>query len=258
MTDHAAKLALNHQFARIGKALASPRRLEVLDLLAQGPRAVEALATETEMSVALVSSHLQVLRSAGLVMARRDRQSMHYRLVGDEVYALLAAVRAIAHEQLAEVERAAAAYRGVSDEPEPITREDLWARARAGEVMVLDVRPRVEYEAGHIPGAVSIPLDELPARLAEMPDEREIVAYCRGPYCVLAPRGVDLLRSHGLRARRLEEGLPEWRIAGSPSRPAPTEVRRRRGGGGMGRSPGAVSRPMVKGVGSDHQCDHFL
>jgi rhodanese-related sulfurtransferase/DNA-binding transcriptional ArsR family regulator len=216
MSDHAAKVALNQQFARVGKALASPRRLEVLDLLAQGPRTVESLAAETEMSVALASSHLQVLRSVGLVVARRDRQSMHYRLVGDEVYALLAAVRAIARDHLAEVEGAAAAYRGVSDEPEPITREDLWARVRAGEVKVLDLRPRVEYEAGHIPGAVSIPLDELPARLAEMPNEREIVAYCRGSYCVLAPQGVDLLRSHGLRARRLEEGLPEWRMAGFP------------------------------------------
>jgi rhodanese-related sulfurtransferase len=216
MTDHPAKLALNQQFARIGKAFASPRRIELLDLLAQGPRTVEALAAETQMSVALASSHLQVLRSAGLVVARRDRQSRLYRLGGDDVYALLAAVRSTAHEHLAEVERAAAAYRGVSDEPEPITREDLWDRARAGDVTVLDLRPRLEYEAGHIPGAVSIPLDELATRLAELPIARDIVAYCRGPYCVLAPQGVDLIRSNGLSARRLEDGLPEWRMAGLP------------------------------------------
>jgi rhodanese-related sulfurtransferase/DNA-binding transcriptional ArsR family regulator len=222
MSDHAAKVALNQQFARIGKALASPRRVELIDLLAQGPRTVEALAEATQMSVALASSHLQVLRSAGLVVARRDRQSMHYRLVGDDVYALLTAVRAIAHEHLDEVERAAAAYRGTPDEPEPITREELWARARAGQVLVLDLRPRVEYQAGHIPGAVSIPLDELPARLADLRKTRDIVAYCRGPYCILAPQGVELLRSHGFSARRLEGGLPEWRMAGFPTRTAGT------------------------------------
>jgi rhodanese-related sulfurtransferase/DNA-binding transcriptional ArsR family regulator len=215
-SDHAAKVALNEQFARIGKALASPRRLEILDVLAQGPRTVEALAAETQMSVALTSSHLRVLRTAGLVVARRDRQSKHYRLVTDEVYALLATLRAVARGHLTEVEPAAAAYLGRSDEPEPITRDALWARVRAGEVTVLDLRPGAEYEAGHIPGAVSVPLDQLPARLAEMPNARDIVAYCRGPYCVMAPQGVDLLRAHGLPARRLEDGLPEWRLAGYP------------------------------------------
>lgn len=216
MADHAAKVALNQQFARVGKALANPRRLEILDVLAQGPRTVEALATEAEISVALASSHLKVLRAAGLVVARRDRQSMHYRLTGDEVYALVASLRAVAQEHVAEVEPAAAAYLGAFDEPEPVTREDLWARVRAGEVTVLDVRPAVEYEAGHIPGAVSIPIDDLPVRMAALPGGREIVAYCRGPYCVMAPDGVDLLRSQGLAARRLEEGLPEWRMAGFP------------------------------------------
>jgi rhodanese-related sulfurtransferase/DNA-binding transcriptional ArsR family regulator len=215
-SDHAAKMALNEQFARIGKALASPRRLEVLDVLAQGPRTVEALAAETQMSVALTSSHLRVLRAAGLVVARRDRQSMYYRLVSDEVYALLVSLRGVARGHLAEVEPAAAAYLGRSDEPEPITREALWARVRAGEVTVLDLRPGAEFEAGHIPGAVSVPLDELPARIAEMPSALEIVAYCRGPYCVMAPQGVDLMRAHGLFARRLEDGLPEWRLAGYP------------------------------------------
>jgi rhodanese-related sulfurtransferase/DNA-binding transcriptional ArsR family regulator len=214
--DHAAKVALNEQFARIGKALASPRRLEILDVLAQGPRMVEALAAETQMSVALTSSHLRVLRMAGLVVARRDRQAMHYRLAGDDVYALLISLRAVARGHVPEVEPAAAAYLGRSDEPEPITREALWARVRVGEVTVLDLRPGAEYEAGHIPGAVSVPLDELPARLAELPIARDIVAYCRGPFCVMAPRGIDLLRAHGLPARRLEDGLPEWRLAGYP------------------------------------------
>jgi rhodanese-related sulfurtransferase/DNA-binding transcriptional ArsR family regulator len=215
-SDHAAKVALNEQFARTGKALASPRRLEILDVLAQGPRTVEALAAETQMSVALTSSHLQVLRAAGLVVARRDRQSMHYRLTSDEVYALLVALRAVARDHVPEVEPAAAAYLGRSAEPEPITREALWARVTAGEVTVLDIRPGAEYAAGHIPGAVSVPIDELPARLAGLPRDLDIVAYCRGPYCVMAPQGVDLLRAHGLPARRLEDGLPEWRLAGYP------------------------------------------
>lgn len=216
IAEHGAKVELNEQFAQVGKALASPRRFEILDLLAQGPRTVEALAAEAQISVALTSSHLKVLRAAGLVAARRDRQSRYYRLTSDQVYALLSAMRTIARECVPDFAPVAAAYLGVSTEPEPITREGLWARVRAGEVTVLDLRPEVEYQAGHIPGAVSIPIDELPARLAGLPKRREIVAYCRGPYCVMAPHGVDLLRSRGLAARRLEDGLPEWRIAGFP------------------------------------------
>jgi rhodanese-related sulfurtransferase len=171
---------------------------------------------EAEISVALASSHLQILRAAGLVAARRDRQSMYYQLIGDEVYALLAALRSVARHHVADVEPAVAAYLGASDESEPITREDLWAGVRAGEVIVLDLRPRVEFEAGHIPGAVSIPVGDLPEHLAGLPSGRDIVAYCRGPYCVMAPQGVHLLRSRGLAARRLEDGLPEWRMAGFP------------------------------------------
>jgi len=168
------------------------------------------------MSIALTSSHLQVLRSAGLVAVRRDGPSRHYRLAGDDVYAALAALRALARGRLVEVDRALAAYRRVADAPEPMTREELWTRARSGALVILDLRPRVEYEAGHIPGAVSVPLDELAARAGSLSPGREIVAYCRGPYCVLAPQGVELLRSRGLPARRLEEGLPEWRMAGYP------------------------------------------
>ena len=214
--DHAAKVALNEHFARIGKALASPRRLEILDVLAQGPRTVEALAAETQMSVALTSSHLQVLRAVGLVTARRERQSMHYRLTSDEVYEVLGSLRALARNRVHEVEPAAAAYLGLAVEPEPVTREALWARVHIGDVTILDLRPDAEFWAGHIPGAVSIPIDELPARLTGLPKDRDIVAYCRGPYCVMAPQGVELLRAHGLPARRLEDGMPEWRLAGYP------------------------------------------
>jgi rhodanese-related sulfurtransferase/DNA-binding transcriptional ArsR family regulator len=215
-SDHAAKVALNEQFARIGRALASPRRLEILDVLAQGPRTVEALAAETQMSVGLTSSHLQVLRAAGLVAARRERQSMHYRLTSDEVYEILGSLRALARSHLPAVEPAAAAYLGLPGEPEPVTRETLWARVHAGDITILDLRPGAEYWAGHIPGAVSIPIDELPARLTGLPKDRDIVAYCRGPYCVMAPQGVEFLRAHGLPARRLEDGMPEWRLAGYP------------------------------------------
>lgn len=214
--DHLAKVALNEQFARVGKALANARRIELLDLLAQAPRAVDALAAEAEMSVALTSSHLKVLRGAGLVKARRDAQRVVYRLAADDVYALLSTARSLAQTHLVDVERAASAYRGVSGEPEPMTREDLWRRAQAGDVWILDLRPRVEFEAGHIPGAVSLPLDELEDRLAEIPPDREIVAYCRGPYCVLAPRGVEVLIASGRTARQLEDGFPEWRMAGYP------------------------------------------
>jgi rhodanese-related sulfurtransferase/DNA-binding transcriptional ArsR family regulator len=216
ITDHGAKLALNEQFARVAKGLASSRRLELLDVLAQGPRSVEALAGESEMSVGLASAHLKALRAAGLVTSLRDGQRVLYRLVSDDVYALLVALRRVAHEQLADVERAATAYLGDDGGIEPITRKELWARVQAGDAVVLDLRPGVEYAAGHIPGAVSIPLDELPDRLADLPGDREIVAYCRGTYCALAPRGVQILRAAGFDARVVEAGLPEWRLAGYP------------------------------------------
>jgi rhodanese-related sulfurtransferase len=219
-TDHQAKVALNEQFARVGKALANARRIELLDLLAQAPRGVDALAAEAEMSVALTSSHLQVLRGAGLVSARREAQRVVYRLAGDDVYAFLASVRSLAQSHLADVEHAAAEYRGVALEPEPVSREDLWRRVQAGDVVILDLRPRAEYDAGHIPGAVSIPLDELGDRLAEIAVDRAIVAYCRGRYCVLAPRGIQILAAAGRLARQLEDGFPEWRIAGYPTEAA--------------------------------------
>lgn len=215
-TPRATKTALNEQFARIGKALASPRRIELLDLLAQGEHSVEMLAAETDMSVTLASSHLQALRQARLVDTRRDGARIFYRVAGDDVLELLTAVRAVAHGRLAEVEQVVRTYFGAPDELEPIGRDELIRRARSGDVVLLDLRPREEYEAGHIPGAVSIPLEDLEEQLALLPLKGEIVAYCRGPYCVMAPRGIALLRRHGYRARRLADGVGEWRLAGLP------------------------------------------
>lgn len=214
--DRAAKDHLNEQFARVGKAFASPRRVEILDLLAQGERSVETLATRAEIGVGLASAHLQVLRRAGLIVARREGTRIFYRLAGDDAYHLLGAVRTFAADRLAEVDRAARAYLGDADPVELVSRDELLTRVNAGDAVVLDLRPAEEYRAGHIVGALSLPLEELEARLAELPTGVEIVAYCRGPFCALAPQGVALLRQRGHRARRLEDGFPEWRLAGLP------------------------------------------
>jgi rhodanese-related sulfurtransferase/DNA-binding transcriptional ArsR family regulator len=210
------KTSLNEQFARIGKALSSPRRIELLDLLAQGERSVEALAAETGMSVALASSHLAVLRATRLVDARRDRSYVRFRLADEDVHALLCALRDVARSQLAEVQQIVAGFLEDPRRLEPVLRTELWARAEAGDVTVLDVRPRPEYEAGHIPGALSIPIDELDTRLGELPAHVDVVAYCRGPFCLYAPEAIAKLRGAGIGARRLEEGYPEWRRAGLP------------------------------------------
>lgn len=215
-SPRATKTALNEQFARIGKALASPRRIELLDLLAQGEHRVETLAGETDMSVTLTSAHLQALRQARLVETRREGPRIFYRLAGDDVLELLTALRRVAHDRLAEVEQVVRAYFGAPDELEPIGRDELLRRARSGDVVLLDLRPRDEYEAGHIPGAISIPVEDLEQQLALLPPGAEIVAYCRGPYCVMAPRGIALLRRHGYRVRRFEDGVSEWRLAGLP------------------------------------------
>jgi rhodanese-related sulfurtransferase len=212
--ERAAKDELHAQFARIGRALANPHRVELLDLLAQGERSVEILAARAAISVGLASAHLQALRRAGLVVSRRDGTRVVYRLAGDDVYVLLAAVRSMAGGRIADTERAARAYLG---EPvAAVSRAELLERVRSGDAVVVDLRPTEEYEAGHIAGAISIPLAELEAHLAELPADAEIVAYCRGPYCALAPQGVALLRRAGRRARRLEDGFPEWRLAGFP------------------------------------------
>jgi rhodanese-related sulfurtransferase len=217
MADREAKAALFDEFARVSKALGSGRRIELLDVLANGERTVEGLAGEVGLSVANASQHLQVLRQAGLVAARRAGNSVHYRLAAPEVFGLWRALRSLAAVRLAEVERLAAAYLGARDELEPVTRQELARRLQEGEeLVVLDVRPTAEHAAGHLPGAVSIPLGELRRRLAELPRDRQVVAYCRGPYCAFAHEAVAVLTAAGFSARRLEDGLPEWRAAGLP------------------------------------------
>jgi rhodanese-related sulfurtransferase len=209
-----SKRHLFEQLARVGGALASGPRLAILDLLAQGERPVEQLAEQAGLSVANASQHLQVLRRAGLVATRREGARVHYRPAGPDVVSLWLALREVAAARLGDVERAARDYLG--DEVEAIGRDELAERLRSGEVVVIDVRPRVEFDAGHIQGARSVPLAELEARLAEIPDEAEVVAYCRGPYCVYAHEAVRRLRAAGRRARRLEDGWPEWGLAGLP------------------------------------------
>jgi rhodanese-related sulfurtransferase/DNA-binding transcriptional ArsR family regulator len=215
MGDRETKTALFDEFARVAKAMASGRRIELLDVLANGERTVEALAGEAGLSVANTSQHLQVLRQAGLVATRREGTWIYYRLAGPGVPELWRALRTLAADRLAEIERLAAAYLGGRDQLEPVTREELARRLRDGDrLVVLDVRPAAEHAAGHLPGAVSIPVGELRRRLAELPRDREVVAYCRGPYCAFAHEAVAVLREAGFSARRLEDGLPEWEAAG--------------------------------------------
>lgn len=211
-----AAAALHEQFARIGKALASARRLELLDLLCQGERSVEALARATGMSVTNTSQHLHVLRGARLVDARKDGTRVIYRVADDGVSRFFIALRDLAHARLAEVELLVRRYFEDRGQLEPVSRAELLERAKRHDVVVLDVRPAAEYASGHVAGAVSIPLEQLEHRLGSLPRDAEIVAYCRGPYCLLAPRAVELLRERGFRARRLEDGFPEWRLAGLP------------------------------------------
>jgi rhodanese-related sulfurtransferase len=212
--DRESKNALFDQFARVGKALGSGKRLELLDLLAQSERTVDALAREAELGMTTASSHLQILKQASLVTTRRDGTKIYYRLAGEDVAALFALVRTVASDHLPDVQAARAAYLG--PETEQVTREELLHRVRTGQVTVIDVRPREEYMAGHIPGALCIPLDELPHQLADLPADQEIVAYCRGAYCVLARDAVRLLTAQGHTARSLTDGMLEWRLAELP------------------------------------------
>jgi rhodanese-related sulfurtransferase len=214
MGDAQRKAALYEQFARVGKAVASPKRLELLDLLAQGERNVEDLANEAGLGLTSCSAHLQVLHHARLVRTRKQGTRVYYALASDDVARLYANVRDVAAGLLAEVEPAQDAYLG--EDVEQISREELLRRASSGEATVLDVRPSAEYTAGHIPGAVSIPIAQLEQRLAELPADAEIVAYCRGPYCVFAHEAVRLLQAKGRTARRLVGGMPEWWLAGLP------------------------------------------
>jgi rhodanese-related sulfurtransferase len=211
-----AKRTLNEQFARIGKVVAHPKRIELLDLLAQSERSVDSLAAATSMTVSNTSAQLQVLRQARLVESRKAGTFVLYRISGDDVVTFVDHLRGLAAARLAEVTEVTRDYFDARDELEPVSRDELTRLARERAVVVVDVRPRSEYTAGHIPRAVSIPLDELEAHVSELPVDADVVAYCRGPDCVLAVEAVALLRQRGRRARRLADGLPEWRSAGLP------------------------------------------
>jgi rhodanese-related sulfurtransferase/DNA-binding transcriptional ArsR family regulator len=216
MSTQNPKRELFQQLALIGTALSSGTRLEFLELLAQGERTVDQLATMTGVSVANTSQHLQKLRQAGLVLGRKEGQYVFYRLASDEVVGLLETLGKVGEVHLAEVERIVRIYFAAKDDMEPVPAKELLDRARKGLVTVLDVRPPEEFSAGHLPGAVNIPIHELEKRLSELPKRKEVVAYCRGPYCLMSYDAVQLLRRKGLKARRLQAGLPEWRRAGLP------------------------------------------
>ncbi len=229
MAHREFKEQLYAQFARLGKALASPQRLELLDLLAQGERPVDELAREAGLSIANASAHLQALARAQLVAARKAGLHVYYRLADPSVYRLWAALREAGSVQLAEIDRLVRMYLHDRQALEPLSRADFLLRLTAGDTVVLDVRPVLEYRQGHVAGARSIPLDELEARIGELDPQFDVVAYCRGPYCVFADEAVALLRARGLRAYRYAEGFPEWTAAGLPvaageADPAPESV----------------------------------
>ena len=212
----AFKNRLYDQFARIGKALSSPHRLELLELLAQGERTVDSLATEIGLSLANASQHLQALRQASLVDSRKHGLYVYYRLADPAVCDLCRVIRTVAEHRLADLDRLVRAHFEDHARAEVVGMEELLKRARSRDVVILDTRPPTEYAAGHISGAISVPVDELQRRLRRLPKDKEYVAYCRGPYCVYADQAVTILKSRGRRARRLLEGFPEWRAAGFP------------------------------------------
>ncbi|MFB7456967.1 MULTISPECIES: metalloregulator ArsR/SmtB family transcription factor [unclassified Streptomyces] len=215
MASKESKAQLYEAFAASGKALASGKRLELLDLLAQGERTVDALSKAAGLNLTTASAHLQTLKQAGFVATRREGVRIHYRLAGDDVAQLLALLRKVAETHQAAVPAARDAYLGDGAEPE-VTRQELAARANAGQLVLLDVRPLEEYEAGHIPGAVCIPVEELAGRIGELPEDADVVVYCRGEYCALAYDAVRLLSDYGRRAIRLNDGMLEWRLAEMP------------------------------------------
>jgi len=216
MESQSPKFRLFDQFAQVAKALSHAHKLELLELLAQGERSVEALANVAGIAVANTSRHLQQLRRAGLVASRKEGLYVFYRLAGDDVIDLLRSLRRTGQRHIGEVNEVLIGYFNDRDSLEAISRMELLQRSKEGLVTILDVRPSEEYEAGHIPGAVNVPLDEIERHLATLPRDPDVIAYCRGEYCVLAFEAVATLRKHGFSARRLEEGYPEWRAAGLP------------------------------------------
>jgi len=217
MSTANVKHLLFSQFARIGKALSNANRLELIEYLAQGERGVEALSQVSGLSIANTSQHLQQLRQAGLVQARKDGQRVYYRLTSEDVVVLLNTLRTVADRHLADVDQLVRTYLDSRDALEPVDPEELLKRVRRGQITVLDVRPPEEFAAGHLPGAINIPLAELEQHLNDLDSGKEIVAYCRGPYCVLSYDAVAQLRANGFSARRLEDGYPEWKLAGLPT-----------------------------------------
>ena len=216
MSTEAVKRELYRSIAKVAQALASGNRLQLLEFMAQGERSVDALAAMAGMTVANASQHLQALRRAGLVAARKEGQRVYYRVAGDDVVRLYDVLRTVAESRLAEVKQLVADFLGDKDALEPIAFDELLSRAKRGLVTVLDVRPPEEFAAGHLRGAVNIPIDKLESGLAKLSTQREVVAYCRGPYCLMSFEAVLKLRKRGWKARRLQHGFPEWKAAGLP------------------------------------------
>jgi len=216
MSHRDFKDPLYEQFARIGHAVASPKRIELLDLLSQGEKTVEQLSDQSATPVKNTSAHLRVLRQARLVETRRSGTFVYYRLAGDDVFRFVRDLESLGRSRLAEVEQVANLYIDGRDELEPVSIKELRRRMREGDITVIDVRPEEEYLAGHIPGALSIPVAQLKRRLGEIPKSNDVVAYCRGPYCVYSVEAVGILREHGYHALRANEGLPDWRASGLP------------------------------------------
>jgi rhodanese-related sulfurtransferase/DNA-binding transcriptional ArsR family regulator len=215
-SDAAAKAALYQQIARVAAALGSEARLQILEYVAQGERSVDTLARMTGLSIANCSKHLQALRAAGLVQARKEGLYVFYSLAGDDVVELYSVLHRVSEARVAEVEKIVRTWLKRKDDLEPVPAAELMDRAAKGLVVVIDVRPPEEYAAGHVPGAINVPIEQLESRMSKFPKRKEVVAYCRGPYCLMSFDAVRTLRDHGLKARRLEAGLPEWRAAGRP------------------------------------------
>lgn len=216
MNNRALKDLLYEQLARVGKALSSPKRLEILEMLAQGEKAVETLSAEVAIDNKLASAHLKALKEARLVQTRREGKRIYYRLTGGNVAQLGVTLRQVAEEHLVELRMALQKMMAEPDRMVSVGRKELMAQAKRGEVIVLDVRPQQEYDTAHLPHARSMPLSELAQRLAELPRDVEIVAYCRGPFCLMSDKAVELLQAHGYRARKTSDGVSEWQAAGLP------------------------------------------